>query len=65
MFKKFLKRSVAAAGLFGFTTFGTAYYFFPEVRNDHYQLYKATERIVRLGFAGASMAYIYGIVQIQ
>jgi hypothetical protein len=64
MFSKFLKRATIGLATTGVATFGASYYLFPDVRKDSYQLYKASERVARLGFAGAKMAYIYGVVQL-
>lgn len=60
--RKVLSRALFGVGAIGATSFGTAYYMFPEIRQDYTQLFKATERIMRLSGTGLHMAYIYGIV---
>ena len=60
--RKFLKRALIGAGTIGATSYGAAYYLFPEIRKDHHQLMQATERIMRLSWTGLKMAYVYGLV---
>ncbi len=65
MYTKWVKRGTLSLATLGVGSFGASYYFFPDVRHDYNQLYQATARVVRLGCAGARMAYIYGIVRQQ
>ncbi len=58
------KKLVIGAGAFGAASYGTAFYMFPEIRKDQHQLMQATERIMRLSWTGAKMAYTYGLVSI-
>lgn len=62
MYRKWIRRATLSLATTGVAAYSTSYYFFPDVRKDNYQLYKAAERVARLGWAGARMAYIYGLV---
>jgi aarF domain-containing kinase len=55
VFKKFLFGS----SVLGLAGYGGACYAFPELRKNHYQLYKAVERSTRMGVACVRMASIY------
>jgi len=55
------KKLAIGAGAFGAASYGTAFYMFPEIRKDQHQLIQATERIMRLSWTGAKMAYVYGL----
>jgi len=64
MYSRWIKRGTLGLATLGAGTFGASYYFFPDVRHDYNQLYLATSRVMRVGFAGARMAYIYAFVSI-
>ena len=63
--KRYLKRALYGVAAVGATSYGAAFYMFPEIRRDQHQLFKATERILRLSACGMHMAYIYGLVNVQ
>lgn len=41
------------------TAYGTSYYYFPELRNNQQQLFKAFIRSARIGIAGGRLVQIY------
>lgn len=44
------------------SAFGATYYYFPELRQNKSQLFKAFTRMLRVGARGAQMAGIYLLV---
>ena len=55
----FLKKALTLSAFTAGGLYGAAYYFFPEVHDNQYQLYKAVERGTRLGLTGMKMVYYY------
>ena len=56
---KFYKKLFIGASALSVSSYLGSYYFFPEVRKNHYQLYKAFERATRIVITGAKMVYVY------
>ena len=48
-----------AVGIFSLGSFGVAYYNFSEIRNDPYQLWDATRRVVRCAYNGSIILHDY------
>jgi aarF domain-containing kinase len=59
--KRLFQKAFIGAGAVGLTSYGTAYYMFPEIRQDQRQLFKAAQRTMRLASTGVHMACIYGL----
>lgn len=59
---KYAKIGASLISLPIITGFGATYYYFPELRQNKSQLFKAFTRMCRVGFRGGQMAMIYLLV---
>ena len=59
---KFYKKALIGASALSVSAYAGSYYFFPEVRKNQYQLFKAFERATRIAATGVKMALIYNEV---
>lgn len=60
--RKLVKLGVSIISLPFVTAFGATYYYFPELRQNKKQLFKAFSRMCRVGYRGGQMALIYLLV---
>lgn len=56
---KYAKLAVSLVSLPFISAFGATYYYFPELRQNKSQLFKAFTRMLRVGVRGGQMAMIY------
>jgi len=56
---KVLRRGILGIGLLTATGYGTTCYVFPEIRENHHEVYKAAQRTARFFWTASRLAYIY------
>ena len=60
--RKFAKYAISFVSFPFITAFGATCYYFPELRRDKSQLFKAFTRMLRVGARSGQMAMIYLLV---